>query len=79
MAWRRNAGLGNLRPPILLDARVAGWGATRGPALVVAVNLLHLISDEAATAALRSTAEALITGGRPLDLRVSQIPGRRLR
>jgi SAM-dependent methyltransferase len=66
-AWRAGAGLPNLRAPILLDATAPDWGrAHPGHDLVLAVNLLHLISGAETQAVLAGMAEALVPGGRAL-------------
>lgn len=66
-AWVATAGLGNLRPPVRLDASAADWAAGMGGfALVQVVNLLHLISEAEAAAVLRGIAGALAPGGRAL-------------
>lgn len=62
-AWRARAGLRNLAAPMLLDAAQPGWGAGRACALVIAVNLLHLIPEAAAETVLAEAASALAPGG----------------
>lgn len=58
------AGLPNLRAAIPLDATEAGWGAGQGgQALIVLVNLLHLISADEAWAVITEAASALVPGG----------------
>ncbi len=62
-AWIRFAGLSNVRAPILLDA-AGEWPAGLLPCdLVIAVNLLHLVTQEAVRAILANMAEALAPGG----------------
>ena len=57
----------NLRPPVVLDAAIAGWGADwAGQDAMLMVNLLHLIPDPAALAVLAEAAKALAPGGRPV-------------
>lgn len=59
-AWATEAALGNLRPALGLDACAPGWGAAQGPrALVLVVNLLHLISDGEMAVLLDEAAQAL--------------------
>ena len=61
-AWRAHVAAPNLRAPVLLDAGVAGWGDTQCDALL-AVNLLHLIAQDATATLLAETARALRPGG----------------
>jgi hypothetical protein len=64
-AWAQFAPAANMRPPLVLDAATPGWGKRQaGCALVVIVNLLHLISAPAAQVVLAETAMALAEGGR---------------
>jgi len=64
-AHATDSGLGNIAPAIALDACVPGWGRQHGgQALVVAVNLLHLISDDGAQVLISEAANALTKGGR---------------
>lgn len=63
-AWVEAAGLPNLRPPILLDAAESGWGRRHaGFDLILAVNLLHLISGAEARHVLEGIGAALVPGG----------------
>jgi len=63
-AWSARAGLANLRPPLRLDASLPGWAQDHGPRdLIVLVNLLHLIPDNAAGTVLDGIAAALAPGG----------------
>ncbi len=63
-AWRRHAGCANLHPPIPLDATALPWPADlRGCAVIVLVNLLHLISSDEADRLLCGVASALDPGG----------------
>ncbi|MFO7758566.1 MAG: DUF938 domain-containing protein [Roseovarius sp.] len=58
------AGLPNLHAAIPLDATEAGWGARHaGQALIVLVNLLHLISADEAQSVIREAAHALAPDG----------------
>ena len=65
-AWRGTAGPLNLRPPILLDARDAGWPLAEADA-VLAINMVH-ISPWAATRGLLRGAGRLLPAGAPLYL-----------
>lgn len=62
-AWRNFAGLSNIAAPVLLDAGGPGWGAGRDLALLIVVNLLHLIPAPAARIAMSEAALALAPGG----------------
>lgn len=64
-AWVAEAGLENLRAAIALDAAQPGWGVRHGgQALVLLVNLLHLIGTPEARTLIREAAQALAPGGR---------------
>lgn len=59
--------LTNLTLPLPLDATKSGWSATTGPIdLIVLVNLLHLISTDAAKTVIAEIAKALAPGGTAL-------------
>ncbi len=63
--WATEAGLGNLRPPLRLDATTPGWHAEHGArSLIVLVNLLHLISAARAKTILSEVSKSLLPGGR---------------
>lgn len=63
-AHAAEAGLPNLRTAIPLDAAEPGWGARHpGQALIVLVNLLHLICADEARILIEEAAKALATGG----------------
>ena len=63
-AWRAASGSANLRAPILLDACAAGWAQEHGPRdLILAVNLLHLVSEAEASTLIAEAARALAPGG----------------
>lgn len=63
-AHAAEAGLPNLRAAIALDATQSGWGAWHpGQALIVLVNLLHLISADEARVLIQEAAQALAPGG----------------
>jgi len=65
-AWRAEAGLFNLLPAIMLDARAAEWPVARADA-ILAINMVH-ISPWAATAGLLRGAARLLDEGAPLYL-----------
>lgn len=66
-AWIAAEGATGIAPPADLDATRAGWGTDRaGQALVVLVNLLHLLPEAGARTALAEIAAALAPGGRAL-------------
>ena len=55
----------NLRAALPLNATQAGWGAEHGNrALIVLINLLHLISTPEAQTLVQEGADALAPGGR---------------
>jgi SAM-dependent methyltransferase len=57
--------LPNLRPALDLDATAPGWSAEyRGQDLILLVNLLHLIPEEAAKTLIAEVALTLAPGGR---------------
>lgn len=59
------AALDNVAAPLALDVALAGWGARHtGQALIVVVNLLHLISTPEAATLAQEAATALTPGGR---------------
>jgi hypothetical protein len=64
-AYRAEANLTNLRPAAALDATVPGWSTAQdGKALIVLVNLLHLIPEEAARTVVTEALAALSPRGR---------------
>ena len=64
-AWAATRALPNLTPAIALDATEPGWGkAHPGHALVLLVNLLHLISEPEARTLIAEIPQALAPGGR---------------
>ena len=65
-AWRAEAGLFNLLPPVSLDARAAEWPVVQADA-VLCINMVH-ISAWAATAGLLRGAGRLLPPGAPLYL-----------
>ena len=63
-AWCAEAGLTNVKPPVILDASVPGWANEfGGQNLIFLSNLLHLISTEEATTIIEESARALAPGG----------------
>lgn len=65
-AWRAEAGLFNLLPPVPLDARAADWPVAQADA-ALAINMVH-ISPWAATIGLMRGAGRLLKTGAPLCL-----------
>lgn len=65
-AWRAECGLGNLRPPILLDAAAAHWPVSRADALL-SINMVH-ISPWASALGLLDGAARTLARGAPLIL-----------
>ena len=65
-AWRVEAGLFNLLPPVALDARAADWPVAEAEAMLC-INMVH-ISPWAATAGLMRGAGRLLAAGAPLYL-----------
>lgn len=64
-AWAAAHPAPNLAPPAVLDAAREGWSADwGGRALILCVNLLHLIPDTAAATVLAEAGAALAPGGR---------------
>lgn len=60
-----DCGLDNIAPAIALDATAPGWAERhRGQALIVLVNLLHLIATAQARILISEAAGALAPGGR---------------
>jgi len=60
-----DTGLANIAPAIALNAAAPGWGHQHGgKALVVLVNLLHLITANDAQVLIHEAANALSKGGR---------------
>ena len=63
-AWARAEGPETLRAPIHMDATRPGWAEDHGPVeMILAVNLLHLISKREAETLLSEIARALAPGG----------------
>lgn len=63
-AWRDEAALPNLRPPLLLDAASAQWPVAEADA-IVCINMIH-ISPLEATYGLLAGCERLLPKGAPL-------------
>ena len=58
------AGLANVRAPVTLDATAPGWAARHGGQdVILLVNLLHLIRDDACDTLLAELPRALAPGG----------------
>lgn len=58
------AQLDNLTLPVKLDASAPSWSASTGPLnIIVLVNLLHLITADAARTLIQEVAQALAPGG----------------
>ena len=66
LAWQRESGAANLRPPVLLDAASATWPIDRADA-ILCVNMVH-ISPWTATEGLMCGAGRLLPAGGPLIL-----------
>jgi len=63
-AWCDEAALTNVKPPIHLDASVAGWADRHGgQSLIFLSNLLHLISEAEAATVISEAAKALAPDG----------------
>lgn len=63
-AYRMEAGLPNLRPVQNLNACAPGWGVSADRQdLILCINLLHLIPDQAAQTVITEAAIALASGG----------------
>jgi SAM-dependent methyltransferase len=65
-AWRAEAALPNLRPPIRLDAASEGWPIAAADA-VLCINMIHIAPWAACLGLLRGSARILPAGG-PLVL-----------
>jgi hypothetical protein len=65
-AWREEAGLTNLRPPVQLDAASDEWPAAQADA-ILCINMVH-ISPWSATEGLMRRAGRLLAQGSPLIL-----------
>lgn len=65
-AWREDAALANVRPPVMLDAAAPVWPVACADA-VLCINMVH-ISPWAATEGLMAGAARLLGSGRPLVL-----------
>jgi len=65
-AWRAEAAMANLRPPVVLDAAAGDWPIERADAMLC-INMVH-ISPWAATEGLVARAGQLLPSGAPLYL-----------
>jgi len=65
-AWRDDAGLANLLPPIRIDTAESDWPVTRADAMVC-INMIH-ISPTASTHGLFAGAQRILPVGTPLAL-----------
>lgn len=65
-AWREQAGLPNVRAPMMLDAAAEGWSITRADALLC-VNMVHISPWNATVGLFRGGAQMLPSGA-PLIL-----------
>ncbi len=61
-AWRAEAGLANLRPPIELDAAAGVWPIAAADA-VVCINMIHIAPWQAVLGLLRGAGRILPEGG----------------
>ncbi len=63
-AWCDEAGLSNVKPPVMLNAGIVGWAENMaGQNLVFLSNLLHLISEKEAGIVVAEAAKALAPDG----------------
>lgn len=63
-AWTEASGLDNVAAPICLDMGRDDWATGLPPAdLIIAINLLHLVSDVVADSAFEGCADLLSPGG----------------
>jgi SAM-dependent methyltransferase len=65
-AWRREAGVDNLLPPVTIDAAADAWPVGSADA-VLCINMVHISPWKATQELLRNTAR-LLTDGAPLYL-----------
>lgn len=65
-AWRAEAGLANIAPPLALDAAVDSWPVGQADA-ILCINMIH-ISPWSATLGLFAGASRLLASGAPLIL-----------
>jgi hypothetical protein len=63
-SWREEAGLANVRPPLIIDAAAPDWPIDRADA-VLSINMIH-ISPWAAALGLLDGAARLLISGAPL-------------
>ena len=67
-AWRAEAGLFNLLPPVSLDARAADWPVPQADAML-AINMVHISPWSATVGLMRGAGEAADAGRAALSLR----------
>lgn len=65
-AWRQEAGLANLRPPLRIDAASPDWPLERADA-VLSINMVHISPWESALGLIEGAARLVAKGG-PLIL-----------
>ena len=65
-AWRSDAGLGNVREPLVIDAADRGWPIDRADALL-SINMVHISAWRSALGLLDG-AQRLLDAGAPLIL-----------
>ena len=65
-AWMSQEGLGNIEPPVQLDAATANW-PVKSAAAVICINMIH-ISPWRSTEGLMRGAAAILPAGAPLYL-----------
>ena len=61
-AWEGESGLGNLRPPVTLDAASANWPIDRADA-VLSINMVHISPWGSALGLIEGSARILPSGG----------------
>ncbi len=66
-AWRRHAGLANVRPALALDVHTSPWPAPAAPDALLCINMIH-IAPWSACLALLDGAAAVLAPGAPLVL-----------
>lgn len=66
-AWREEAGLANLLPPIFLDAAEEEWPVQRADAMLC-INMIHISPWQSAVGLMRGAGQLLTVPGAPLIL-----------
>lgn len=61
-AWRAEAALPNLRPPLVLDTRAESWPVSAADALLC-INMIHIAPWEACQGLMRGAGQVLKPGG----------------